>query len=38
MTSAKLPDLRKEVITEPKTMTEALQGPQKGALAQSNTQ
>ncbi|WJG35735.1 uncharacterized protein FOBCDRAFT_119195, partial [Fusarium oxysporum Fo47] len=25
MTSAKLPDLRKEVITEPKTMTEALQ-------------
>ncbi|RKK12657.1 hypothetical protein BFJ67_g18048, partial [Fusarium oxysporum f. sp. cepae] len=29
MTSAKLPDLRKEVITEPKTMTEALQGPQR---------
>ncbi|OBS16014.1 hypothetical protein FPOA_27826 [Fusarium poae] len=29
MTSAKLPDPRKEVITEPKTMTEALQGPQR---------
>lgn len=29
MTSAKLLDPRKEVITEPKTMTEALQGPQR---------
>ena len=28
-TSVQLPDPRKEVITEPKTMTEALQGPQR---------